>query len=72
MTYLKDRYIAKRTPVYDKESSLLYFKAKLFINIALVHKNVKTMAENDKEEMIMDRLHGHVDAIQRKKTILDF
>ena len=72
VTYLKDRYIAKRTPVYDKESSLLYFKAKLFINIALVHKNVKTMTENDKEEMIMDRLHGHVDAIQRKKTILDF
>ena len=45
VTYLKQLYITKKTPVYDKESSLLYFKAKSFINIALVHKNVKTMTE---------------------------
>ena len=70
--YLKDLYVNKRTPVYDKESSLLYFKVKLFINIALVHKNVKTMTDNDKNEMIMNRLHGHVDAIQKKKTSLNF
>ena len=70
--YLKQLYIDTKTPVYDKESSLLYYKAKEFINIALVHKSVKTMAENDKEEMIMDRLHGHVDAIQKKKTQLNF
>ena len=72
VAYLKDLYVSKRTPVYDKESSLLYFKAKLFINIALVHKNVKTMTENDKNEIFMDRLHGHVDAIQKKKTKLNF
>ena len=72
MTYLKQLYIAKKTPVYDKESTLLYFKAKSFINIALVHKNVVTMTESDKNEMIMDRLHGHVDAIQKKKTKLNF
>ena len=72
MTYLKKIYVAKKTPVYDKESTLLYFKAKSFINIALVHKNVKTMTESDKSEMIMDRLHGHVDAIQKKKTKLNF
>ena len=72
VTYLKKLYIAIKTPVYDKESSLLYFKAKSFINIALVHKNVQTMTESDKNEMIMDRLHGHVDAIQKKKTKLNF
>ena len=70
VTYLKQLYISTKTPVYDKESTLLYFKAKEFINIALVHKNVKTMTENDKQVMIMDRLHGHVDAIQKKKTKL--
>ena len=72
VTYLKQLYIDTKTPVYDKESSLLYYKAKEFINIALVHKSVKTMTESDKEEMIMDRLHGHVDAIQKKKTQLNF
>ena len=70
--YLRQLYVDTKTPVYDKESSLLYFKAKEFINIALVHKSVKTMAESDKEEMIMDRLHGHVNAIQKKKTKLNF
>ena len=70
--YLKDLYISRKTPVYDKESSLLYYKAKEFINIALVHKNVKTMAKNDKQEMLMDRLHGHVDDIQKKKTPINF
>ena len=72
VTYLKDRYIARQTPVYDKESSLLCYKATSFINIALVHKNVKTMTESVKNEMVMDRLHGHVDAIQKKKTTLNF
>ena len=72
VTYLKQLYIARQTPVYDKESSLLHYKATSFINIALVHKNVKTMTDNDKNEMIMDRLHGHVDVIQKKKTTLNF
>ena len=71
VTYLKQLYI-DNTPLYDKESSLLHYKAKQFINIALVHKNVKTMTESVKNEMIMDRLHGHVDAIQKKKTTLNF
>ena len=70
--HLKQLYVDTKTPVYDKESSLLYYKAKQFINIALVHKSVKTMVEGDKEEMIMDRLHGHVDAIQKKKTQINF
>ena len=58
-------------PVYDK-GSLLHHKAKNFTNICLVHKNVKTVANNDQLEMIMDRLHGHIDAIQKKKTQLNF
>ena len=28
VTYLKQLYIAKKTPVYDKESTLLYFQYK--------------------------------------------
>ena len=73
VTYLKQLYIAIRTPVYDKESDLLKFKSKSYINIALVDKNsAKTMTDSDKKEMIMDRLHGHVDAIQKKKTKLNF
>ena len=28
------------------------------------------MIDSDKNEMLMDRLHGHVDAIQKKKTKL--
>ena len=72
MTYLKEFYIAKKTPVYDKEATLLHFKANSFINIALVHKYAKPMTDSDKNEMIMDRLHGHVDAIQKKKTKLNF
>ena len=72
VTFLKKLYIARQTPVYDKESSLLHYKATSFINIALVHKKVKTMPESVKNEMIMDRLHGHVDAIQKKKTKLNF
>ena len=71
MTYLKQLYIAI-TPVYDKESTLLHFKANSFINIALVHKYAKPMTDSDKKEMIMDRLHGHVDVIQKKKTKLYF
>ena len=72
MTHLKQLYITKKTPVYDKESTLLHFKANSFINIALVHKYAKPMTDSDKKEMIMDRLHGHVDVIQKKKTKLNF
>ena len=74
VTYLKQLYIATKTPVYDKESSLIHFKAKSFINIALVHKYAKHMTDSDKKKYkkIMDRLHGHVDAIQKKKTKLNF
>ena len=74
VTYLKQLYIAKKTPVYDKESTLLKFKSKSFINIALVSKDSSktSLTENDKKEMIMDRLHGHVDAIQKKKLKINF
>ena len=68
--YLKNLYICNRTPVYDKEYTLLKFKGKQFINIALVHKDSQKC--DDKIEMIMDRLHGHVDAIQKKKEKLEF
>lgn len=69
MKHLKNFYKQKRTPVYDKEHDL-QFKSKSYINIALVHKDVwKT--DSDKKEMIMDRLCGHVDAIQKKKTELN-
>ena len=69
--HLKNRYISIDTPVYDKEQGLLQAKVKSFINIALVHKDSpKYMIDSDKNEMLMDRLHGHVDAIQKKKTKL--
>ena len=71
VTYLKKVYTSINTPVYDKEHSLLQVKAKSFINIALVHKrSSKHMKDSDRNEIIMDKLHGHVDAIQRKKTKL--
>ena len=67
--YLKNVYKNKRTPVYDKEHSLLHVKAKSFINIALVHKHSLQYGNNSvRNEMIMDRLHGHVDVIQETKT----
>ena len=69
VTYLKNVYTSIDTPVYDKEHSLLQVKAKYFINIALVHKySPQYMNDSDRNEMIMDRLHGHVDTIQKKKT----
>ena len=73
MTYLKEFYTSIKTPVYDKESDLLKFKSKSFINIALVDKDsAKSMTDSDKNEMIMDRLHGHIDAIQKKKRKINF
>ena len=69
-TYLKQLYSKKTTPVFDKELGLLRVKAKSFINIALVHK--ESTEDGDKDEMLMDRLHGYVDEIQRKKTKLCF
>ena len=70
VTYLKQLYSKKATPVFDKELGLLRVKAKSFINIALVHK--ESTEDGDKDEMLMDRLHGYVDEIQRKKTKLFF
>ena len=71
VTYLKNFYKNKTTPVYDKEHCLLQVKAKSFINIALVHKEFSQyMSDCDMNEMIMDRLHGYVDAIQQMKTKL--
>ena len=72
VTYLKNSYKnILTTPVYDKEHSLLQVKAKSFINIALVHKHSpQYLKDSVRNEMIMDRLHGHVDAIQEKKTKL--
>ena len=73
VTYLKEFYTSIKTPVYDKESDLLKFKSKSFINIALVDKDsAKSMTDSDKNEMIMDRLHGHIDAIQKKKRKINF
>ena len=73
VTHLKKLYSSRKAPEKDKDINLLKFKSKSFINIALVHKDSgKTMAESEKNEMFMDRLHGHVDAIQKKKTPLKF
>ena len=73
MTYLKNLYSSKKAPANDKDINLLKFKSKSFINIALVDKDSgKTMAEGEKNEMIIDRLHGHVDAIQKKKKKIKF
>ena len=68
--HLKNIFANKKTPVYDKEHSLLQVKAKSFINIALVHKDSAKCSTND--ELLMDRLHGHIDAIQERKTKLVF
>ena len=66
--YLKGLYIDKATPIYDKEDYLLTVKAESFINIAVVHKD---SGESEiASERVMDRLHGHVDSIQKKKTKL--
>ena len=67
--YLKDVYIHKAIPIYDKEDDLLKVKAKSFINIAVVYKD-SGESEIDDDEKVMDRLHGHVDSIQKKKTKL--
>ena len=73
VTHLKKLYSSKKAPEKDKDINLLKFKSKSFINIALVDKDSgKTMTETEKNEMVMDRLHGHVDAIQKKKTPLKF
>ena len=67
--YLKDLYVHKTIPIYDKEDDLLKVKAKSFINITVVHKDFGE-SEIDSDERVMDRLHGHVDSIQKKKTKL--
>ena len=73
VTHLKKLYSSKKAPEKDKDINLLKFKSKSFINIALVDKDSgNTMAASEKNEMFMDRLHGHVDAIQKKKTPLKF
>ena len=51
--------------------NLLRVKAKAFINIVLVHKESVSVTDDD-NEMLMDRLHGHIDDIQKKKTKLHF
>ena len=68
--YLKNIYANKKTPVYDKDHSLLQVKAKSFINIALVHKDSEKCSVKD--DLLMERLHGHIDAIQKRKTKLVF
>ena len=73
VTYLKNLYSSKKAPANDKDMNLLKFKSKSFINIALVDKDSgKTMAESEKNEMIIERLHGHVDVIQKKKKKIKF
>ena len=71
--YLKSIYLKRMMPVYDKEFTQIQFKAKSFINLALVHKKDLSGRDNcliDSNEMIMDRLHGNVDEIMLKKTPL--
>ena len=68
--YLKDIY-SRRASISDKKLSLLKVKAKSFINIVLVHKESVSVADGDNDEMLMDRLHGHIDDIEKKKTTLE-
>ena len=71
--YLKSIYLKRMMPVYDKEFTQIQFKAKSFINLALVHKKDLPGTDNcliDSNEMMLDRLHGNVDEIMLKKTQL--
>ena len=67
--YLKSVYLNTNTPVYDKEQTQIRFKVKYFINIALVEKEFASNT-GDNNETLMDRLHGNIDAILKKKTKL--
>ena len=69
--YLREIYSKRTTPITDKKLNLLRVKAKAFINIVLVHKESVSVTDDD-NEMLMDRLHGHIDDIQKKKTKLHF
>ena len=66
--YLRDIY-SRRASISDKKLTLLKVKAKSFINIVLVHK--ESVSDDDNDEMLMDRLHGHIDDIEKKKTTLE-
>ena len=45
--HLRNIYASKKTPVYDKDHSLLQVKAKSFINIALVHRDSLKCSTNE-------------------------
>ena len=73
--YLKSLYFNRKVPMYDKEHTQIKFKAKTFINLALVHKEISEpdidcIIDGVDYNMIMNRLHGKVDAIVEKKTRL--
>ena len=70
--YLREIYSKRTTPISDNKLNLLRVKAKSFINIVLVHKESVSVTDDDNTEMLMDRLHGHIDDIQKKKTKLQF
>ena len=67
---LKSYYSNRTIPVYDKEFTQIKFKAKSFINLALI---LKSGAETDCkiDETILNRMRGNVDVIMEKKTPLD-
>ena len=68
--YLKEIYSSKRaSQISDQKFNLLRANAKSFINIVLVHKESVSVTDN---EMLMNRMHGHIDDIQKRKTKLQF
>ena len=73
--YIREIYRGsrRRTPIFDEKLQELKVKAKSYINIVLVHKESINVADahDDTNEMLMDRLHGHIDGINRKKTTLE-
>ena len=71
--YIRESYSRRTVPTFDEKLILLEVKAKSYINIVLVHKESASVADahDDTNEMLMDRLHGHIDGINRKKTTLE-
>ena len=68
--YLRDTYMRTKFPTYFKEPTLSHI-AQEFINLALVHKDSDHhLTGEERKGHIMQKLHGNVSHIARKKTEL--
>ena len=69
--HLKDVYSVEYTPVYDKEHDLLKMKTKLFIDIALAHKDIITYnLDSVENEIIQNNLLRLIKAMRSKRKPL--